>query len=121
MDALRTGATKSRLSNVSELSLWNAETPLFVGRALAALVSEEGLRLLPRMNGRVVIASEVAELLNVRDENNLRPISLRSLRLLLMASILFFRRFPSYCLVPRRMYAPWVIVRGFAKAKTFWN
>lgn len=108
-------------STNGSLPLWNAETPLFVGRVLAALVSEKGSSLLPKMNGKVVIASEAAEYVGINDENDFRPLSFRSARFGLMSSVPFLRTSPLRYLIPRTLYAPWTIVKSLKETRRFWN
>lgn len=103
------------------LPLWNAETPLFVGRVLAALVSAKGSSLLPKMNGKIVVASEAAEYVDVNDEKDFRPLSMRSVRFVLMNFMPFVRTSPLRHLIPRAFYAPWMIVRSLKETRRFWN
>lgn len=100
---------------------WNAETPLFVGRALAALMSDKGQRLRPTMQGKVVVAAEVANKLKVYDENNFQPLSFRSIRFNALFGIPLLRNSPLRFLLPRWLYAPWPVVRLVFGAKKFWN
>lgn len=103
------------------LPSWNAETPVFVGKVLAALVSEKGKRLRPGMHGKVVIAAEVAEKLNVNDEKNFRPLSCRSLRYIAMSGLQFIRTSFLRFLIPRSLYLPWTVTRAKLGATKFWN
>lgn len=103
------------------LPIWNAESPLFVGRVLSALVSEKGARLLPKMKGKIVIAAEVAEILDIYDENNFRCLSLRSVRYSLMNMIPFLRNSPLRYLIPRTLYAPWPLLRWAVGPVKHWN
>ena len=59
---------------------FNWETPLFVGRVIAALCNDPDLM---RRTGKVQIAAELAASYGVVDEYEQRPVSLRSLRFLL--------------------------------------
>jgi NAD(P)-dependent dehydrogenase (short-subunit alcohol dehydrogenase family) len=60
---------------------FNWETPLFVGRVIAALYNDQDLM---RRTGKVQIAAELAANYGIVDEYNHRPVSLRSLRFLLV-------------------------------------
>lgn len=103
------------------LPKWNAESPLFIGRVLAALVSDKGEHLLPRMNGKVVIAAEVADILDINDENGFRALSFRSIRFNLMTMMPFLIESPLHRIVPRTLHAPWPFVRWLTAASRFWN
>jgi NAD(P)-dependent dehydrogenase (short-subunit alcohol dehydrogenase family) len=59
---------------------FNWETPLFVGRVIAALCSDPDLM---RRTGKVQIVAELAARYGIVDEYEHRPVSLRSLRFLL--------------------------------------
>jgi NAD(P)-dependent dehydrogenase (short-subunit alcohol dehydrogenase family) len=60
---------------------FNWETPLFVGRVIASLYNDPELI---RRTGKVQIAAELAANYGIVDEYNHRPVSLRSLRFLLV-------------------------------------
>lgn len=113
--------TEGRDPQGETLPIWNAESPLFVGRVLATLASEKGEPLLPKMNGRVVIAAEVADFLKVNDENGFRALSFRSIRFNLMTKMPFLIESPLRKLVPRTLNAPWPFVRWLTGALKFWN
>ncbi len=59
---------------------FNWETPLFVGRVIAALYNDPDLMW---RNGKVQIVAELAAIYGIVDEYEHRPVSLRSLRFLL--------------------------------------
>lgn len=59
---------------------FNWETPLFVGRVIAALCNDSDLM---RRTGKVQIVAELATRYGIVDEEQHRPVSLRSLRFLL--------------------------------------
>lgn len=61
----------------SKLAGWNTESPLFVGRVLAAALADAKLQ--DEMHGRIVIAAEMAKRVGARDEEGNLPLSLRSL------------------------------------------
>lgn len=115
------GPSDDRGPRPESLPTWNSETPLFVGRVLAVLASEKGERLLPRMNGKVVIAAEAADVLGVNDENGFRALSFRSIRFNLMSMLPVLRESPVTKIIPRTLCAPWPIVRWLSGAGRFWN
>ena len=53
----------------------NRETPLFVGRVVAALATDPDVK---RYSGRWLVAAELAERYGVIDEHGHRPLSNRS-------------------------------------------
>ncbi|MFW6359146.1 MAG: SDR family NAD(P)-dependent oxidoreductase [Chroococcales cyanobacterium] len=59
---------------------YNWETPLFTGRAIAALAADSNRM---RYTGKVQIVAELASRYQIVDEKGNRPVSLRSLRFLL--------------------------------------
>jgi NAD(P)-dependent dehydrogenase (short-subunit alcohol dehydrogenase family) len=63
---------------------FNWETPLFVGRVIAALCNDPDLM---RRTGKLQIAAELAARYRVGDEYQQRPASLRSLRFLLAQAL----------------------------------
>lgn len=104
-----------------KLPPWNSETPLFVGRVLAALMSDKGERLRQGMQGKVVITAEVAEKLAINDENGFRPLSFRSIRFSAMQDLPFLRTSFLRFLIPRALNAPWPVIRAMVGAARFWN
>lgn len=108
-------------SDRNAFELWNAETPLFVGRVTAALATDKAAPLLPSMNGKVVIACEAAAHLDISDENSFRPLSPRSLRYNAMAAIPFLRTSPLRYLIPSTPIAPWFLVKGLKQVHSYWN
>lgn len=108
-------------SDRDAFDLWNAETPLFVGRVAAALASDRAARLLPSMNGKVVIACEAAAHLDICDENNFRALSPRSLRYNALSAVPFLRTSPLRHLIPSTPIAPWFLVRSLKQAHSYWN
>lgn len=93
----------------SGLLLWNKETPLFVGRVLAAMLAHHDL--IKQVNGTTVISAEMAERLDVNDENGFRCLSGRSLRLNLMLMLPFLKNSRLRFVIPRSWNVPWWIVR----------
>ena len=65
-------------------SKYNWESPLFVGRAIAALACETDHL---KRTGKVQIIAELAKEFKTVDENGFRPVSLRSLRFFIASSI----------------------------------
>lgn len=108
-------------SDGESLPIWNAESPLFVGRVLAALVSEKGAALLKQINGKIAVAAEVAELLDINDENGFRSLSFRSVRFFLMNTFPYLRESPLRKLIPRKLYSPWTVTRWVVGSSKFWN
>ncbi|MEH2089792.1 SDR family NAD(P)-dependent oxidoreductase [Nostoc sp.] len=80
--------TENNFSFLSDRYNW--ETPLFTGRAIAALASEPNII---RHTGRVQIVAELAKKYNLVDENGDRPASLRSLRFVLPAALPVLRKY----------------------------
>jgi NAD(P)-dependent dehydrogenase (short-subunit alcohol dehydrogenase family) len=71
----------SNLGVAAIVDKFNWETPLFVGRVIAALCNDPDLM---RRNGKVQIGAELAARYGIVDEYDHRPVSLRSLRFLLV-------------------------------------
>ncbi|MEH2354392.1 SDR family NAD(P)-dependent oxidoreductase [Nostoc sp.] len=84
----QTNVTENNFSFLSDRYNW--ETPLFTGRAIAALASEPNII---RHTGRVQIVAELAKKYNLVDENGDRPASLRSLRFVLPAALPVLRKY----------------------------
>lgn len=101
------------------LPLWNMETPLFVGRVLAACVWDRDFAAAAR--GKVAIASEVADRFQINDENGFRALSFRSLRFHLMKSFPSLIESPLRHIVPRSLCVPWPLVQYAAGALKHWN
>ncbi|MEA5472069.1 SDR family NAD(P)-dependent oxidoreductase [Spirulina sp. 06S082] len=83
---------------------YNWETPLFTGRAIAALASDPNLI---KQTGRVRIVAEVAQKYGFFDKDGNRPVSFRSLRFSLPMANSFLRKYP--WLVPD-IKIPWFII-----------
>lgn len=105
---------------LSEMPLWNAETPLFVGRVLAAIVTKNR-RTLKSMDGRIVIAAEAANKFGINDENGFRPVSFRTLRFAALNAIPALRNSPFRHLIPASLCAPWWLTRALMGAVQFWS
>jgi len=86
--------------------LATAESPVYVGRCVAALLGWPAERLL-RAAGGVVQSAEVGRRAGVVDEKGARPTSYRSLRFLATAAVGGWGRFMPDLLLP------WVVVRLF--------
>ncbi|MDM9584925.1 MULTISPECIES: SDR family NAD(P)-dependent oxidoreductase [unclassified Nostoc] len=84
----QTNATENNFSFLSDRYNW--ETPLFTGRAIAALAGEPNII---RRTGRVQIVAELAKKYNLVDENGYQPASLRSLRFVLPAALPLLRKY----------------------------
>ncbi|MEH2156325.1 SDR family NAD(P)-dependent oxidoreductase [Nostoc sp.] len=84
----QTNVTENNFSFLSDRYNW--ETPLFTGRAIAALASEPNII---RHTGRVQIVAELAKQYGIVDENGDRPASLRSLRFVLPAALPVLRKY----------------------------
>ncbi|MEH1939272.1 MAG: SDR family NAD(P)-dependent oxidoreductase [Nostoc sp.] len=87
-EANQTNATEPKNSFLGDRYNW--ETPLFTGRAIAALAGEPNLM---RRTGRVQIVAELAKQYGIVDENGDRPASLRSLRFVLPAALPILRNY----------------------------
>ncbi|MBP0021522.1 MAG: SDR family NAD(P)-dependent oxidoreductase [Cyanobacteria bacterium SBLK] len=83
---------------------YNWETPLFTGRAIAALASDPNVI---KRTGRVHIVAEVAQKYGLFDEKGNRPVSFRSLRFSLPMANAFLRKYP--WLVPD-IKIPWFVL-----------
>eukprot|EP00177_Eucheuma_denticulatum_P007653 GFKZ01013922.1.p1 GENE.GFKZ01013922.1~~GFKZ01013922.1.p1 ORF type:complete len:343 (-),score=38.56 GFKZ01013922.1:344-1372(-) len=106
----------------SETSImWNAETPIFVGRVLGAMLEERQRPMLKSMHGKIVVTAEVAERLKVDDENGFRPLSLRSLRFFFMHTFPSLRESPLRKIFPRKLCYPWGIIGRLFGNVSFWS
>lgn len=116
----QTDARTAQKGQFSELPLWNAETPLFVGRVLAAIIANKG-HTLNSMNGRIVIAAEVANKFGIEDENGFRPVSPRTLRFAALSAIPALRNSPFRHLIPASLCVPWWLIQALVGAVQFWT
>ncbi|MBD2137312.1 SDR family NAD(P)-dependent oxidoreductase [Anabaena sp. FACHB-1237] len=69
---------------------YNWETPLFTGRAIAALASDPDII---KYTGKIQVVAEVAKKYHIVDENGNCPVSLRSLRFIFTMAIPFLRKY----------------------------
>lgn len=69
---------------------YNWETPLFTGRAIAALASDSNII---KHTGKIQVVAEVAKRYRIVDENGNCPVSLRSLRFILVMAMPFLRNY----------------------------
>jgi len=90
--------------NPSLRDRFNWETPLFVGRAIAAFAADSNPL---RFTGKVQIVAELAKRYHVVDEQGDRPASLRSLKFLLPYSIPALRKY--HGLIPD-LKVPWFVL-----------
>ncbi len=103
---------------VNELMVgWNAETPLFVGRALAGGLARP--KMVEGMRGRIVIAAELGKKVGAKDETGYTPVTMRGLRFLMGTVIPGFARSPLMNLVPD-IYFPFGLVRSVAGNIKVW-
>lgn len=103
---------------IRELSAgWNAETPLFVGRALAGGLARQDM--VKTMRGRIVIAAELGKKVGAKDENGFSPESFRSLRFIMAVAIPGLAKSPLFRLVPN-IYFPLGLVQSFAGTIKAW-
>ncbi|TVQ41845.1 MAG: SDR family NAD(P)-dependent oxidoreductase [Gloeocapsa sp. DLM2.Bin57] len=96
------GDTTPQNSGISEGYNW--ETPLFTGRAIAALATEPNLI---RYTGTTQIVAELARRYNILDVEGNQPVSLRSLRFLLPLTIPTLRDYAQF--IPD-IYIPWFLL-----------
>lgn len=120
-EALKEQAEKSKGTDKDEFPEWNAETPLFVGRVLGAMIGEGDSKLYKSYRGRVIVTAEIANRFRVNDENDFRALSFRSFRFTAMNAVPFLRQSMIRYLIPRWLNAPWPIVREMTAAVKFWN
>ncbi|HLO50171.1 MAG TPA: SDR family NAD(P)-dependent oxidoreductase [Kamptonema sp.] len=83
---------------------YNWETPLFTGRAIAALAADKTVM---DRTGRVQIVAELAQHYGLVDENGSRPASLRSLRFLIPFALRSLRKYAG--LIPN-INVPWSLL-----------
>jgi NAD(P)-dependent dehydrogenase (short-subunit alcohol dehydrogenase family) len=83
---------------------YNWETPLFTGRAIACLASDDNII---KYTGKIQIVAEVAKRYKIVDENGNRPVSLRSLRFILPRGIPILR---SYAWLIPDLTIPWLVI-----------
>lgn len=105
--------------NKESFSLWNVESPLFVGKVLAAVVSDRPF--LDQVRGKIVITAEAGDRYNIQDENGNRPLSMRSLQYNLLRTVPALVHSPLRHLFPRSLLLPWVIVKTKVGTVRYWN
>lgn len=105
--------------NKASFSLWNVETPLYVGKVLAAVLSDKPF--VNQVHGKIVIAAEAGDRYNVHDENGNRPMSMRSLKYNLFRAVPALVNSPLAHFFPRSLLVPWVIVKAKVGAIRYWN
>jgi NAD(P)-dependent dehydrogenase (short-subunit alcohol dehydrogenase family) len=86
---------------------YNWETPLFTGRSIACLASDDNII---KYTGKIQIVAEVAKRYKIVDENGNCPVSLRSLRFILARGIPGLRNYA--WLIPD-LTIPWLFILGF--------
>lgn len=86
---------------------YNWETPLLTGRAIAALAADPNVL---QRTGTVQIVAELAQYYRLVDEDNTRPVSLRSLRFILPFAIPALRNYSGF--IPNLNIPGWLILLG---------
>lgn len=87
---------------------WNAESPLYVGRALAALLNNESD--LNASNGKIVVPSEIAKRYGIVDTDNRRRLSFRSTRFFVLSALPFLATSKYTWLIPE-IHVPWWLIK----------
>lgn len=98
---------------------WNAESPLFVGRVIAAIVGDSDKKRRLRRNGKIVVAAEAAKWYGVRDVGGERRYSFRSLRFLAMSAIPNLVNSHFRFLIPDWYVPMWLINMAVGASPTF--
>lgn len=93
-----------------ESLMWNAESPLYVGRVVAAIASDTNGKRNRRRHGNIVIAAEAGKLYGVRDAGGVERYSFRSLRTLALSAVRPLRGSPLQHLIPD-IPVPWPLIR----------
>lgn len=122
-DALTRFARESGFAPIDRndpTTLYNAETTLFQGRAVACIATAPS-RLRRSMAGRIVVSAELAQRFGFVDEHRRQPRSFRSLGFALGSKVPrargYLSRLPRWC----DAYAPWSVVKALALASPqFW-
>lgn len=83
---------------------YNWETPLFAGRAIAALAQDPDVM---QYTGKMQIVAELAQRYNLQDKDGNRPVSLRSLKYLLPFTYPPFRKYAQF--IPD-LKLPWFLL-----------
>jgi NAD(P)-dependent dehydrogenase (short-subunit alcohol dehydrogenase family) len=95
--------------------MWNAESPVYIGRVIAAIAADSKTTTLTRRNGNIVIAAEAGQRYGIRDVNGEERYSLRSLRTLALAAVPALHSYSIRHLIPD-VYVPWFLVKMVAGA-----
>lgn len=99
--------------------MFNVESPLFVGRVLAEILSKPPKER-KSMNGKIVIAAEAAQKYGVRDENGFRPLSARSLRCIAQMAIPFLVDSPLRFVIPNILVPFWLVFAVSGVSPKLW-
>lgn len=100
-----------RLTDMS----WNAESPLYVGRVIAAIAADPDPGAARRRQGNIVIAAEAGNVYGVRDAGGEKRYSQRSLKSILFSAVPALRTSPAAAIIPD-LLVPWGFVRMAAGA-----
>jgi NAD(P)-dependent dehydrogenase (short-subunit alcohol dehydrogenase family) len=103
--------TESNLDVAAIADKFNWETPLFVGRVVAALGNDPNLM---RRTGKVQIGAELAAHYGIVDEYEYRPASLRSLRFLLAQALPILKRRAKF--IPDLRVPWWILLLTVLKS-----
>jgi NAD(P)-dependent dehydrogenase (short-subunit alcohol dehydrogenase family) len=104
--------TESKLGVAAIADKFNWETPLFVGRVIAALCNDSNLM---QKNGKVQIVAELANYYGVVDEDGHCPASLRSLGFLLPQGLPMLKSRAK--LIPSLRVPWWLILLAILKSQ----
>lgn len=89
---------------------WNAESPLYVGRVIAAIAGDSSEKLALERQGKIVIAAEAGNYYGVVDEGGQRRWSLRGLKFSLLTAVPFLRGGLVDRLMPD-IVVPWFLLK----------
>jgi NAD(P)-dependent dehydrogenase (short-subunit alcohol dehydrogenase family) len=89
---------------------WNAESPLYIGRVVAAIAADGDDVAARRRQGQIVIATEAGNRYGVRDAGGEQRYSGRSLKAIVLGALPRLRNSPIAALVPD-LLVPWFLVR----------
>jgi NAD(P)-dependent dehydrogenase (short-subunit alcohol dehydrogenase family) len=106
--------TASNVGVAAIADKFNWETPLFVGRVIAALGNDPDLM---RRTGKVQIGAELAARYGIVDEYQHRPVSLRSLRFLLPQGLPTLKSKAKF--IPDLQVPWWIILLTVLKSPKF--
>ena len=91
--------------------MWNAESPLYVGRALAAFVSNE--RDVRKNSGRIAVIAELAKKYGIKDQDGPKH-SVRGTRFFVLSLFSFLQKWEYNWLIPD-LYVPWWLVKAIVR------